>query len=263
MATGTARPTYDASKYLIGRGALLIDRLNPTTGARVGLINAGDVEKVTETPNDDVAERIEMMDDQAILSDRTIKLRKPKITVTFREWKSKILALRAFANLTTYTQLGTAVVAEALGAVQLDLWYRLANLNVSAVVLKKGVTVLVDGTDYEWDGPSGMVHILPGSVTVVNGDSLTADYSRTAISAPGLDVIQGGAVNFIDCAMLFLGKPRKGPKLMLEVWKASVVPSGDLALISEDYSNLDMEFSLYGDPVGHANDPYYRITYLP
>ena len=44
-----------------------------------------------------------------------------------------------------------------------------------------------------------------------------------------------------------------------DFWKVSLVPQGQLGLISDEFGNWSVEFRVYDDSINHPTIPYYRI----
>lgn len=59
--------------------------------------------------------------------------------------------------------------------------YFVGAVGLNNVVVQKGVTTLIDGTDYTLDPGAGILTILPTSSTVVNGDDLSLTFGNLAV----------------------------------------------------------------------------------
>ena len=60
--------------------------------------------------------------------------------------------------------------------------YFIGAVGLNTVVVKKGVTTLVVGTDYTVDPATGVLTILPGSVTVTDGDDVSLTFGNSAVT---------------------------------------------------------------------------------
>ena len=60
--------------------------------------------------------------------------------------------------------------------------YFIGAVSLNTVVVKKGVTTLVVGTDYTVDPATGVLTILPGSVTVTDGDDVSLTFGNSAVT---------------------------------------------------------------------------------
>lgn len=243
-----------ANVYL-GRGKIFFDRFD-TAGASTGLRFVGTASQVNISQSPEVLELQDFSQASAPTLKRVVTKDPIEISIKLHEFVKENVALALLGVEATYTQAGTAVTGESLGAVKKDRIYKLANRQVSSVVVKKGVTTLVAGTDYDvLDAAVGLIYIRPGSVTVVDGDTLTADYSRAAITA--MDKVQGGQQPLIEGRLLYVGDPAAGPSWDYDFWKVQISPDGDLALIGTDYGELNLKGLVISDPVGHPTEPNF------
>lgn len=114
--------------------------------------------------------------------------------------------------------------------------------SLASFVLKKGVTTLVAGTDYVVDLELGRVEILETSVTIVNGDDLTAEYN---VEAKTRSRIVTAASSTIDGALRFIATNPKGTLLDYYMPYVRLSPNGEYALKGEEWQqigfNLDIQ----------------------
>jgi len=59
--------------------------------------------------------------------------------------------------------------------------YFIGAVGLDTVVVTKGVTTLVEGTDYTMDLKAGVITILPGGVTLVDGDDIALTFGNVAV----------------------------------------------------------------------------------
>lgn len=101
-------------------------------------------------------------------------------------------------------------------------------------VLKKGVTVLVHGTDYTLDADLGRIEILETSVTVEEGDVLTATY--TVAASTRKRIISGSAP--IEGALRFVAVNPTGDNIDYFMPSVKLSPNGDYALKSDEWQQI-------------------------
>lgn len=99
-------------------------------------------------------------------------------------------------------------------------------------VVKKGVTTLTAGTDYEFDKDLGMLKILGGALA--NGDDITVTY--TVAASTRTRVISGSAA--IDGALKFIARNPKGSNKDYTLPWVSISPNGDYNLITEEWQTI-------------------------
>lgn len=97
-------------------------------------------------------------------------------------------------------------------------------------VLKKGVTVLVLGTDYTIDTDRGCFTVLPTSTTVVDNDDLTLTFGTAASSRT--QVISGSTQ--VEGALRYISYPVHGDPIDFMMPYVEISPNGDFAVIAEN-----------------------------
>lgn len=105
---------------------------------------------------------------------------------------------------------------------------------LTSVTITKGVTPLVEGTDYSVDLALGRVTFLLGSSIVTTGDSITVGYiapaqTRRSMTA-GKDAIAG--------ALRFISNNPQGTKYDYYMPYVKIMPNGDLSLKGDDWLNM-------------------------
>jgi len=256
--------TSNGNNVLLGRGKVFFNRLS-AAGVPTGYKFLGEVSKLELSTEDDVVE----MRDHTVASTpvlkKVVRQRDGKVSLTFHEMDKENLALALMGSVSSYTQANTAVTGEVLTtSVVKGHSYKTVNRQLitgGTLVVKQGASTLVLGTDYDVaDAVTGLIHIKESSVTVTDGSTITIDYTKPAITAPGLARVVGGNATFIEGALLFVGDPAAGPSADVEIWKASVSPSGVLGLIQDEFAGVDLELTILSDTTNHPTEPLYAVT---
>lgn len=159
-------------------------------------------------------------------------------------------------------QTGATVSAEAIADVEPFRGYKLAyhsleNVVPSSVVVKKGLTTFIEGTDYEVDYKEGILYILGGAI--VSGDDITVDYKALTVTTGTYTQINGSSRSNYEGDIIFVGNPGAGHKLTVKGY-VSIMPSGDVALIGDDLVKLQLggEF-LVGHGYGKDNAGLFEV----
>jgi hypothetical protein len=58
----------------------------------------------------------------------------------------------------------------------------------------------------------------------------------------------------------FIGNPAHGPKWNVQLWKVTLKPSGDLAMIGEDWGKMAFEFTVEDDTENNPSSPFGTMT---
>jgi len=186
----------------------------------------------------------------------------PTCTFTLDEINKENLALLTLADLNEVTQSSGSATSEAVTAhvgLRSDLAYR----SVSNVVVQDetDTTTYVAGTDYEVstdlkDDVIGRIKILEGG-SISEGDVLHIDYDYAEVT---YTEIQAFANSQIEGKLRFVSDNPAGEDQELEIWRVSLTPSGDTAMIGDDWSTLGFTGEVLKDETGHPDSPYFNIT---
>lgn len=255
-----AKIDANGGNLLLGRGKWFFDRKD-SNGASTGyrfLGNAdsaelnGDVQKVEKFSNTTAASNLL----KSVVTQQTHTL-----NINLNEYDPDNMALALLGTTATLTQTGATVTAEALTggiSAKKGRLYKTVYRNISSVSVKQGVTVLVAGTDYEiQDALTGLIYLLPTSVTITEAAALTIDYTYATVS---LMKVQAGTANAIEGKLLFVGDPAAGPAYDAEFWNVSFTPNGAIAFITDDFGGLPLTAQVLDDSVNHSGEPLYRLV---
>lgn len=121
-------------------------------------------------------------------------------------------------------------------------------------------TTYVAGTDYEVDislsdDKIGRIRIIEDG-TITAGEELHVTYQYDALS---WTQIAAFANTQIIGKLRFVSDNPAGNQQELEVWSVSLVPSGDTALIGDDWSTLGFTGEILKDETNHPLSPYMNI----
>lgn len=245
----------------VGRGRLYVDRFD-SSGNRTGYRFAGTAEEFKITQSVETVQAKNYAVAGAPIVARATLSNEADISFKLKEFVKENLALHELGTESSYTQAATAVTGETLtSSAVLDRHYKTAKRKIGTVVVKQGATTLVAGTDYDIiDAVAGLIYLRPGSVTITPGSAITVDYIPTAITAPGLDKVIGGTSPAITCGLLFIGDPNTGPSWDFEIWKANITPDGDLALISDQFGEMNFKGVILDDSTNHPTEPLFTAV---
>lgn len=189
-------------------------------------------------------------------SDRGVRIKDESVLLQLDYSGSFICDNISFDNLaafflgdtSTVTFTSTPVTGEALADVEQGLTYQLGTSSthpsgvrkVSAVVVKKGATTLVAGTDYVVDLELARVTIVEGGATVIDGDDLTVDYT---IDASTRDRVISKSTA-IEGAMRYVAYNPAGAQIDYYMPWVKITPSGDFQLKGDDWQQLPFNLEI-------------------
>ena len=144
-------------------------------------------------------------------------------------------------NLVT-TLTGSTVTDEPISDIEKGLTYQLGTTTnapsgvrkIASVVVSKGVTPLVAGTDYTVDLDLARVTILETSVTLSNGDDLTVDYSVSASSRKRII----SRSNTIEGSLRYVAANPSGDNIDYFMPWVKLTPNGDFQLKGDEWQQL-------------------------
>lgn len=218
--------------------------------ATTDFVALGNVNRLSVQPDDTRAELYSSLDSAAGLYASATTRRKVTMTAVCNEFSVENLALVLMGERLYHTQTSGAVTGESLSAAaKLGAYYKLANREVSSLVLKQGTVTLSATTDYEIvNATLGLVHLL--STGAATATTLTADYTKAAITGTAQPKIAQFTKSQILGSMLFYGDAASGPSYDGQWFKVSVKPEGELGLISDEYGEFTLTFDVLNDAVG-------------
>ncbi|PPD22867.1 MAG: hypothetical protein CTY22_05210 [Methylomonas sp.] len=178
-----------------------------------------------------------------------------QISLSANAANADLYALFLLGSVAAHSLTGGTVTAESVASMEHDKWYKLAQANVSAVVIATRTL----GIDYEVDARLGMIRSL-STGAIANNATVLVNYSYGAISGTSIRV---GTESKVDVRLLGrLVNSETGAHAILDVPKVTLSPDGDIALIGDDYQTM----TLTGSCVlmdGESADLYLRdpVTY--
>jgi hypothetical protein len=254
---------------MLGKGSILLDIFDPTTGLPTGLRHLGNCTKFELDLKDDIAELYSSLNKSVSLIETALKKRQPKISITGTDFSFDHLAIAqmssgkttASTSATTFTAETLMTSAQTVNSV--GRFFRLANLNVDGTgtrpVLTQNSVTLVDGTDWTMpDAQLGLIYIPVGSAIDVTGTHpVTATY-HTLVGTNNF--VAAGTVPFQTGHILFDPDPVDGQKIACDIWRCNLNPNGQIGLIADDYGNWSLDGNILDDTANHPTAPFYQYT---
>lgn len=134
------------------------------------------------------------------------------------------LALAFQGGATSST--GATVTGEAINARPGERSF-VKKVNISSVVVKKGATTLVAGTDYNVDAAYGAIDFILGTNIIAGNNAVTVDYTYATQTS-----VQGMTVGQLDYAIRFEGKSRFDDKpVVMNLFRVSMDLAASLQMI--------------------------------
>lgn len=231
-----------SNNYTLGKGEIHFGQFLPTTQTPRGERYFGN------TPELSFSAEQENLDHYS--SDRGIRIKDQSVVLQLDYTGQFITDNISPENLAVFflgenlktTVTSTPVAGESFPDIEKGFSYQLgtsANYpagvrKITSFVLKKGATVLVSGLDYTVDTDLARFTILETSVTLSNGDDLTADYT---ISASTRDRIISKSTT-IEGSLRFIAVNPAGANIDYFMPWVKITPNGDFAVKGEEWQQL-------------------------
>ena len=123
--------------------------------------------------------------------------------------------------------------------------------------------LLVANTDYRFVSADNDYKV--GRVEILSTGSAEEGEVLTFVYTAGYDSytkINGLNETYIEGKIQFISDNPVGDNYILDVWRVSVTPNGELGFISEEWATLSMTGEILKDETNHADEPYLSLTKL-
>lgn len=252
----------DTKNYTLGKGRLYFNRKYTDSTPDTGFRDLGNCSALSYSAAIDKIEHYSSRGGISVKDAEVISQITPSTSFTLDEITADNLALLSLATQEAVTQ--ASAIGETTSTVaRTKAWVFLGGRNVSNVVVKdeSDTTTYVEGTDYRMrttdrDFELGRMYIIEGG-GITDGDTVnvTFDVAET-------ETIEVRAFNESEVLgeLFFMSDNPKGGQRELYMWNVSITPSGDTALIGEDWMTLEFSGELTSDEVNHPESPYMTIV---
>lgn len=236
-------PSSKDHPYTLPRGKLIVRRESDSFWSDIG-----HVKELTLTPSIEKVEHMAMNDGIAYNDATALKSVKFTGKMTLDSLAREALKMFLLGDFSDESQTGGTWTAEEFTIAAVDHWIDLGKKNITMSAITDDATptpaALVEGTDYLVDWVNGLFLALSTSAKIgAVGDKfkITGTYAATDIYQ-----IKGGTSLNTRFHFCYIGKPAKGKKMDAYVL-ADIAPSGDLAMVSEDWATSGLEFNCIGN----------------
>lgn len=253
----------NTENYTLGKGVVYFNRKDSSSGLYTGERDLGNAPAFSynialeKLPHYSSRGGLKSKDKE-IVSQMT-----PALAFTLDEINAENLALLTLADVESVTQTGATVTDETHVA-HLGMRFEVAFRDISAVSITNASdsdTPLVSGQDYVIDSSLkddkiGRILILADAPNVTEGDSLDVDYTYGTVT---YTKIKAFAQTQVEGFLRFVSDNPAGGQQELQVWRVSLTPAGDTAMIGDDWSTLGFTGEVLKDEVNHPDSPFMDI----
>lgn len=245
----------------LGKGVLYFNKKNQTTGLYEGFRDLGNAPEISANISPEKLAHYSSRGGLKVKDLEIIKEIALKFTFSLDEPNAANLALTFMADTETVTQsLATAQTLVVASTVK-GRYYNTTKKNISNVtcaLTSTPATTYTNNTDFIVDAKYGRVFI-PTTSTIAAAAGVTFTYDVAATSYTRLKALNQPKV---EGQLQFISANPAGENYEMLIWRTSLIPSGNMGLIGEDWMSLAFEAEVLKDEVGHPTSPYMDINTL-
>jgi hypothetical protein len=236
----------------LGRGSLLFAPHDGTV-AEAGYIFVGNVPSLEFSWDIETREKYSATQRSSPLLASSTSRQDLTLVAQCDEHTKENLKRFFFATETTANQTLSTTGSTPVNDLVTGRSYDIGGISVTNVVVKKGSTVLVAGTDYDLYATQGML-MFKDSAAISDGDDVVIEYDRPLVN---IDRLAIGRVSEQLCKILYIADDANTSGASAQdryvLHKCSITPDGAYQLISDDYTSFNLRFKVLNDPANPNN----------
>lgn len=247
------------NQYFSGQGSVLIATKDAVTGEHEGFVPVGNVSALTIGVETTVFQHKESCSgtrgiDKEITQEIVVTL-----AMTMESISDENLALALYG--TTAPVVGASPTDE-LVTLYHDKWSPLDHIKVSAVVVGDDAvptTTYVEGVDYELNAETGSIKAL-STGTITDLQVVFVDYTHAGYDQ--IEAIVSSAAPERWIRFEGLNTADGDNPVVIDVYKASIQPLAELALINEELAEMAVEASALTDSTRATGSQYFTVRQI-
>lgn len=259
--------------YTLGKGIVFFDRKDNTTGLYTGERDLGNAPAFSFNIAIEKLEHYSSRGGLKAKDKEIISQITPGISFTLDEVNAQNLALLTLADIEEVTQTG-ATIDDEVHKAHLGMRVALAERGISAVEVADDATPTITYVAGPATNPLANYYIdttlkddVIGRILVHEDQSGCAEaivedqdlYITYTSAAVDYMQVKAFAQTQVEGFLRFVSDNPAGGDQELQIWRVSLTPSGDTAMIGDDWSTLGFTGEILKDEVGHASSPYMNI----
>lgn len=254
-------PTPNPKNLYIGAGELWLDRFDTNQNPTKAFRHLGDCDSLEINTQSKLLEKKSSMDGSRATYAQVVVGTDAEITIKLAELDPNNYALAVLGQVSATPQAATSSVTarDICGtALVLDSWYDLGAINPTVTDVKQGSTTLAVGVDYVVDVLAGLIKF-PSTGAAIPATAAVWDGSIPALA--NLSSIYGLQTPMIFGHLIYRSAPNQvsGIKTRIDVWNASLQPSGQLQLIAETWGEVTLKGKVQLDLTKPFGQQYFRV----
>lgn len=257
--------TPNPKNLYIGAGELFLDRFDVNQNPTKAFRHLGDCDSLEINTQSKLLEKKSSMDGNRATYAQVVVGTDAEITIKLAELDvdNYALAILGQKNATPQAATTTVTAKDICGtALVLDLWYDLGAINPTVTDVKQGSVTLAGPSapvpDYVVDVLAGLIKF-PSTGAAIAATAAAWDGSIPALA--NLSSIYGLQTPMIFGHLIYRSAPNQvsGIKTRIDVWNASLQPSGQLQLIAETWGEVTLKGKVQLDLTKPFGQQYFRV----
>lgn len=244
------------SQYFSGQGAFLLAERD-ISGQPLGFRPVGNVSALSIAIETTEFEHKESCTGTRAIDLTIVQEINATMAVTMESLDRENLALALYGSSSAI--VGASVVDEPVTGYE-DRWSALQHIDISNLVVTDAATGLVtyvDGVDYLCNELAGSIFVL-SSGSITDMEALFATYDFTAQDDVQAVLTSTGAERYCRFEGLNTAQDPNS-SMVVNVFKAQVQPLTELALISDEITQMEVEFKILSDVLSIATSNFFEI----
>lgn len=244
------------NQYFSGQGSVLIATKDAVTGEPEGFRPVGNVSALTIGVETTVFQHKESCTGTRGIDKEIVQEVIVTIAMTMESIDDDNLALALYG--TTAPVVGASPTDELLTA-RFDLWVPLDNIKVSAVVVGDDAVPTITyvlGTDYELNEETGSIKVL-STGAIADLQVVFVDYTHAGYDQIEAIISSSAPERWIRFEGLNTADGDN--PVVIDVYKGSIQPLAELALINEELAEMVVEASALTDSTRVTGSQYFTV----
>lgn len=253
------------NEYFSGQGSVLIAEKDPVTGDALGFIPVGNVSALTLGIETTIFEHKESCSGTRGVDKQITQEVKVSVSMTLESLNKENLALAMYGS---NSLVASGTVTDEIKVAKLGKWIPMDFINMSTFVLRDEATGLVTyvlGENYDEDLAGGQIYLYTTAeqtaasavATIVEDDGLFADYAYT--EQDNIEAITSSAAPERHLRFVGLNTADGDKPITVDIYKMSIQPMAELALINEELAEMVVEGAALTDVTRVTGSTYYTV----
>jgi hypothetical protein len=241
------------------KAKIYFDKKNPTTGLYEGYRDLGEAPEITTNITPDKLPFYSSRGGMKSKVHEIVKELALKLNFSLAEPNDDNLSMVFMADKTAVVQASATGSTKALVGVKQGRYYKLGKRSVTVTevaLTDTPATTYLATSDFTVDATLGRIYIVPNGNIADDADiTVTFDVAEKTYNQ-----LQSLNQTKVEGSIHIVSDNPAGVNYDIEIWRASLIPTGSVNFISDDWMSLSFETEVLKDETGHPNSPYMDIN---